>query len=48
MPEVILARLMFLYGRPLIPKIEQALRQLNDPMDLKVSIEVMLRGVEEV
>ena len=47
-PKQILTQLMVLYGKPSLPELENALRQLLLPMDRSKPIEVMLREVEAV
>ena len=47
-PDVILARLMHLYGKPSIPELNQALSRLQEPMDRAASIAVMLCNIKEV
>jgi hypothetical protein len=47
-PPQIQNQLMLLYGKPSLPELENALRQLLQPMDRSKPIEVMLRKVEAV
>ena len=47
-PNIILARLMYLYGKPSIPDLERTLSKVNDPMDRMAIIKVMLRDIEAI
>ena len=47
-PQQILTQLMLMYGKPSLPELENALRQLLLPMDRSKPIEVVLREIEAV
>ena len=47
-PPQIQNQLMLLYGKPSLPELENALRQLLQPKDRSKPIEVMLHEVEAV
>lgn len=43
----IMFRLMHLYGKSLLEKLEPSLQWFAKPMDRNMQVEVMLRGMEE-
>ena len=44
----IYVRLQWLYGKPTIQELDQALLQLNKPMNRNQPVGVMLKGMEEI